>query len=240
MKFQIHINQGTEWNAELKTNKINIKFKLDTGAQVNCLPLRVFEKLKLDKNLLNKNNRNLITYSGDKLDTVGTCFLKCLHNNVEYLLEFYVVNVKTIPLLGIEACQALNLIKKVSVVNTSFDSNLETGDIINKYKDLFEGIGLLKIKPIKLTVKETAEHVVYLSRKVPYAIQGELKAELDRLEKMQIIKKVTEPTEWINSLVVVRKSNGKLRICLDPKDLNKNIKREYFQMPTIDDIASKI
>ena len=26
--------------------------------------------------------------------------------------------------------------------------------------------------------------------------------------------------EWLNSLVVVKKPNGKLRICLDPTDLN--------------------
>ena len=36
--------------------------------------------------------------------------------------------------------------------------------------------------------------------------------------KRQIIVKVTDPTDWVNSLVVVEKpKTGKLRICLDPK-----------------------
>ena len=33
--------------------------------------------------------------------------------------------------------------------------------------------------------------------------------------------KIDEPTEWVNSLVTVEKTDGSLRLCLDPKDLNK-------------------
>ena len=36
-----------------------------------------------------------------------------------------------------------------------------------------------------------------------------------------MIEKVDEPTDWVSSIVFSRKSNGKLRICLDPKDLHK-------------------
>jgi hypothetical protein len=42
-----------------------------------------------------------------------------------------------------------------------------------------------------------------------------VKQKISDLEKMSIITKVTEPTEWISSMVVVKKPN-KLRICLDP------------------------
>ena len=35
--------------------------------------------------------------------------------------------------------------------------------------------------------------------------------------------KQTEPTPWVSSLTYPKKPNGKLRICLDPKDLNKAI-----------------
>ena len=37
--------------------------------------------------------------------------------------------------------------------------------------------------------------------------------------------------------MVVKKSNKKLRICIDPKDLNKAIRRPHYNMPTIDDMA---
>ena len=52
-----------------------------------------------------------------------------------------------------------------------------------------------------------------------------LKKELDSMEKTGVIRKVDEPTEWVNLMFVVEKHNGELRICLDLKDLNKEIKR---------------
>ena len=48
------------------------------------------------------------------------------------------------------------------------------------------------------------------------------------------------PTEWINSLVIVEKAIGALRICLDPRDLNKVIKREHFQLPSWQEISRRI
>ena len=67
-------------------------------------------------------------------------------------------------------------------------------------------------------------------------MQSAYKAELDRLVKEGIITKVHEHTEWINSIVPVMKEDGSLRLCLDPKDLNKAIKRNQWYARTIDDI----
>lgn len=60
------------------------------------------------------------------------------------------------------------------------------------------------------------------------------------MELKGVIKKVDEPTEWVNSIVCAEKSNGKLRICLDPRDLYKAIKREYYQFPTIEGITTRL
>ena len=43
-----------------------------------------------------------------------------------------------------------------------------------------------------------------------------------------------------NSIVIVEKPDGNLRICLDPKDLNRAMKREYFQLPTAAEITRKL
>ena len=41
-------------------------------------------------------------------------------------------------------------------------------------------------------------------------------------------------------MVVVPKKNGKLRICLDPMDLNGALQRENYPMPTIEEVASRL
>ena len=67
-------------------------------------------------------------------------------------------------------------------------------------------------------------------------MQSAYKAELNRLVKEGIITEVKEHTEWINSIVPVMKSSGSLRLCLDPKDLNKAVKRNWWYSRTIDNI----
>ena len=82
--------------------------------------------------------------------------------------------------------------------------------------------------------------VVHAPRRVPIALQSKLEAALDEMEKKGIISKVEGFTPWTNSLVIREKSNGKLRICLDPKDLNTAIIDDHHPIPTLDDISHKL
>ena len=79
-----------------------------------------------------------------------------------------------------------------------------------------------------------------LPRRVPEALREPLKNELVSLVEQGILAKVTEPTDWVNSLVCVTKSTGALRLCLDPKDLNRAIKRPHYLTPTLEDILPKL
>ena len=63
---------------------------------------------------------------------------------------------------------------------------------------------------------------------------------LDEWLKEGIITPVEEPTDWVSSLAYSRKANGKLRICLDPKDLNAAIKRDHYKTPTVEEITHKL
>ena len=49
------------------------------------------------------------------------------------------------------------------------------------------------------------------------------------------------PTEWVSYITAVWKPDKKqVRICLDPRDLNKAIRRNHFYMSTIDDVLPKL
>ena len=48
-----------------------------------------------------------------------------------------------------------------------------------------------------------------------------------------MIEKVLEATDWVSAIVVNKKSNGKIRLCLDPQPLNK---RCHYPIPTIEDV----
>ena len=81
--------------------------------------------------------------------------------------------------------------------------------------------------------------MVHAPRKVPVALHDRVKEELQRMENDSVIKKQEEPTDWVNSMVIVE-TPKKLRICLDPRDLNKAIKREHFPMKTIEEVVQNM
>ena len=79
----------------------------------------------------------------------------------------------------------------------------------------------------------------HTSRRVAIPLKAELKQHIEELEKMQVLKKVNEPTDWISSEVVVRKGD-KLRLCIDPKDFNKALKRSPYPISTIEVILPEL
>ena len=83
----------------------------------------------------------------------------------------------------------------------------------------------------------TVPPVQHRRRKVPIEYKEEIEKELAEMVWQKIIIKQTEPTPQVSSLTYPKKANGKLRICLDPKDLNKAIICENHKAPTPKEIA---
>ena len=117
---------------------------------------------------------------------------------------------------------------------------ISTKQFIMKYpKVLSEGVGLLEgIYHIRLD--PSIDPVQHAPRRVPVPLRDILKVTLEDLVKQDIIAPVTEPTPWISCIVLVPKKNGALSICLDSKDLNKAILKEYYPFLTIEDIATRL
>ena len=94
--------------------------------------------------------------------------------------------------------------------------------IMDLYPDLFSGVGTIKNTMVHLDVKPDAVPVVCSPRCVPHAVQPKLKEELDRMLNLGVIRKldINEAIDWVRTLVIVIKPNGKLCVCLDPRTLN--------------------
>ena len=112
--------------------------------------------------------------------------------------------------------------------------------ILHEYTDVFKGIGILPGGPYHIKLKGSYKPVQHPLRSVPLGMQSAYRAELDRLAKESIITEVHEHTVWINSIVPLMKEDGSLRLCLDPKDLNKAIERNQWYARTLDDILPEL
>lgn len=170
---------------------------------------------------------------------MGQCQLEVkLKNERKENLLFYVTVCEpgAPPLFGLKSIQKMKLVTRVESVN----DNSKIKDIFHEFRELFQGLGGISDYVYDMKLKDEIEPKKEPCRRVPIQLMKPLKNELDYMEKVKVIEKVTEPTDWINALILVRKTNNKLRICLDPQQLNKALKHENYHLTTFEEIATKL
>ena len=114
-------------------------------------------------------------------------------------------------------------------------------ELMEMYPECFNStVGCFEDYTYHIMLDPKVPPVVHAPRKIPIELKDKLQAELEEMENQVIIARVTQPTDWVNSLVIREKENGRLRLCLDPKDLNKAIKREHHLIPTLEEITPKL
>ena len=101
------------------------------------------------------------------------------------------------------------------------------------HSDVFRGEGKLE-RPLHLIVDKSVTPVALPVRKLLLAIKGPLMKEIDRLVQRGILESVITPTDWNLLMVVVLKSNGKIRMCIEPKPSSKALKRNHYPLSVID------
>jgi len=67
-------------------------------------------------------------------------------------------------------------------------------------------------------------------RRIKPEVMADVKAEITRLYEAKFIRQCRY-TEWISSVVLVYKKNGKVRVSIDFRDLNKSILMDSYPMP---------
>ena len=85
------------------------------------------------------------------------------------------------------------------------DLPLTQEKVESTYADVFHGLGEFPGEPYKLRLKPDAVPAKHRPRKVPVLLQEAFHEEVERLVKIDVLEPVTEPTEWVNSFVVVEK-----------------------------------
>ena len=220
-------------------DEVLVQCQLDTGTNCNVMSFDTLCDIKQSgKPATQPTTAKLKLYDNSLVQALGECKLQCKFNVAKHLLNFKIVNGSQQPLLSGTTCTNMRLIT-VHVVNKVNMSEVTVEqDIFTEYKDIFEGLGCFPGE-YHLEVDPNIAPVKHTPRRVAIPLKAELKKHIEQLEKMEVLKKVAEPTDWISSEVVVRKGY-KLRLCIDPEDLNKALKRSHYPMPTIEEILPEL
>lgn len=139
------------------------------------------------------------------------------------------------PLLSAKASIALGFVK--------FNIyRIQAQQIVDSHKNLFSGYGKME-GAVSLEVDSTVLPSIQPPWRVPIALRGKLRHELEALEKEGIIAKEPAHTDWVSNILIVQRGDpakSSIRICLDPVPLNKALKRPNLQFVTIDEILPEL
>ena len=113
--------------------------------------------------------------------------------------------------------------------------------ILHNYPDVFDGIGRLPGPPYHIQLDSSIAPKQTPCQPIPVHLKEAFKQEVDKMLQVGVLKPVHEATPWINNFVLVEgkdnSGNLKVRICLDPTNLNKSIVREPYHFKTPKDIG---
>ncbi len=212
-----------EWWETVKINEQGTRAQIDTGSSQSLISHLLYKKLKCGP--LRKSDKRFQSYTKHPIKVHGYVYLPTTYKHHQANIKFYVVETQQEPLLSGEASKKLGLIERIHKVK-----GLEEFPELMKTTGTLPGTYGLRIDP-------TIQPVIHGPRRQPQAIIPKIKAKLDEMEREQHITKVIEPTDWVSSLVVVMKGE-KMRLCIDPKDLNKAIRREQYPIPTTEEVIA--
>lgn len=93
---------------------------------------------------------------------------------------------------------------------------------------------------MKFHIDQDIHPVTQPVRRIPFSRRDKVNEKLEDLLKLDVIEKVEGPTSWVNLLVVVEKTNGDVRLCLDMRQANRAIVREKHPVPTVEETLQEV
>jgi hypothetical protein len=140
----------------MKVNDTHIALKLDIGAEANVMSEATFNNIR-PRPKVHATKMKVRGYSGTAIPVKGRCLVEVTHKDRERTLAFVVVHRDVQAKLGLAACERLNLVKRVLVVESEGETVYD--ELMEEYSDLFQGLGCLP-----------GEHTIRVDKNVPPVI----------------------------------------------------------------------
>ena len=235
---------------DVTTPKGKVSFKIDSGADVTCIGDEHLDQFGLTVDDLKPTQKRLNGADNKRIKCIG--YFRTNINtdkNVKVSTLIYVCKGVRKALLGKYACIKLGLIKitipekvYVNSVKKEDQAKVEQNEVITQFPQVFAGLGFFG-DDVHIELKESgAAYHVNAPRRVSLPLMEPLRRELNRMEKMGVIRKVDEPTDWCHPIVVIPKPKctERLRVCIDLTKLNEQVKREFYELPSVPETLSKL
>jgi len=154
---------------------------------------------------------------------------------------FYVVK-KVDSMMGVNLFDAFNgkiHIGETRVFNIPAKPKSITTVSLDEFSTLLKEFGRLKGFRHKPEVDPKITSVQQKLWHPPIALREAISTELLCMEREDIIERI-ESSTWMSNLVVARKKDGNIRLCVNLEEVNKAVISTRYPSPTMDELASTL
>lgn len=229
---------------DVELGGVQANFIVDSACDTNLLGRSLWESLKQRKircssRVASGRDKRIYPYASQQfLKVLGIFETDICVADRKTRAEFVVVDHEVEPLLSCETSEQLGILKVGLGVNLCSESGGGYKALVEEYRDIFSGVGLLKDRQVKLNIDATVNPIIQPYRRIPYGLRDKVEAKLRDLIDRDIIEPVPvdEVSSFVSPVVIAPKPNGDIRLCLDMRQANAAIIREHHPIPTIEEM----
>ena len=257
--FKLSAGNPPKFNVLVGKTKQKVCFLADSGASVNLISSKTLHAMD-PKPRLEPSSSKIFAYGCMKPMTVIGKFKTLLQAGDRTCTStIQVVDGAEGPILSWDTCKELRLLTESALAISakpaasgipckplpasqegSVPQNA-TPRIADGFPQLFEGLGCLDERQVKLHIDDQVQPVAQGNRRVPFHVRQQVEEQLKKDQELGVIERATGPTPWISPIVVVpKKDSGKIRVCVDMRAANTAIKRERHATPTLDELKTML
>ena len=227
-----HVQSGKKKNVRkgkvvLQMLGKNVNAMIDTGSCVNIIDEDTY--VRLGKPKLSKSDSLLYpfgTASQLRVEGVFTTEVESKHK---------IALAKVLVVKGPRVCNILSEGLSLELGLIRYVHAIES--IADRYPSVFQGFGKMSDYKVKVHIDKKVKPVVQGLRRVPFALRDKVEKKLVKLEELDIIEPVVDtPTAWVSPVVIIPKSNGDVRLCVDMRRANEAVVRERYPIPTVEEV----
>ncbi|KFK44296.1 hypothetical protein AALP_AA1G239700 [Arabis alpina] len=228
---------------------------IDTGSSVDVIFRKTLERMKIDLSTIKGRPKPITGFSGETTMTMGTIRLPVQAGNVKHMVDFTVSDHPAIYNIAegrveeerptcepvISVCIDEQHPERCVEIGATLDEDLKKKLVAFLRKNVntfawaaedMPGIDI-NVTSHELNVDPTFKPIKQKRRKLGPERAKAVNDEVERLLRVGSITEVKYP-DWLANPVVVKKKNGKWRVCVDFTDLNKACPKDSFPLPHID------
>ena len=232
---------------------------IDTGSSVSLLPTSIFHPKALGE--LSPYRGRVVSVCGGQLKIEGELRETVQIGGAVVVKDFLICEGLHVPILGFDFLSRYSAILDIKERTISFPSGkvrfdeatsisavsakVASSDTLRSLVQEFSDV----VRDDDTCVGETSmiEHDIILKdeqpicirpRPIPFHLRQTVRDQLSKMLQLGVIEKSTSP--WSSPILLVPKSNGSYRFCIDFRKLNEKSVKDPVPMPRIDDVFSQI